>query len=403
MAVVACGGADAQDPQVRGCRRRPSHREGEKAEEGLVSPTSARHAGIRRNSSSYALLLRLEAAGPEWRGVQGVSEAGGSSRKASLKGGDASEACPPAARPGPAEQLCRPSQHRREEQHDQFVKSAELRDAPSFPRILCVTRRHMRKHKYVDIFGEFHLDLIQKFGGAPIIIPRTTKTIEQLAEYLPMDGLVIAEGNDLSDDILLKYGCSLPERLSEEAAKEYAGDTELDVSKDVLEFNLLRFALATGVPILTFCRGSQMLSCLRGGSLIGDIATQTGSKIQHLRDCDAADYDSFRHPIEVKPNTPIAEWFADSLPNGATELLVNSYHHQACKDLGSDLVPMAHAPDGIIEAFYDPSYSPAEGQFVVGLQFHPERMLEDYPGCERCYESFLQASHAYKAAQDASV
>ena len=58
-------------------------------------------------------------------------------------------------------------------------------------------------------------------------------------------------------------------------------------------------------------------------------------------------------PIEVKPNTPIAEWFADSLPHGATELSVNSYHHQACYPLGSNLVPMAHAPDGIIEAFYD--------------------------------------------------
>ena len=162
----------------------------------------------------------------------------------------------------------------------------------------------------------------------------------------------------------------------------------------------MRFALTAGVPILTFCRGSQMLNCMRGGTLIGDIESQTSSNIKHLRDSSEADYDSFRHPIEVKRATPLADWFADSLESSNT-LMVNSYHHQASKDLGWSLVPMAHSPDGIIEAFYDPRYDPKAGHFVVGLQFHPERMLEDYPGCKRCYESFLEACRAYKATQDA--
>ena len=70
---------------------------------------------------------------------------------------------------------------------------------------------------------------------------------------------------------------------------------------------------------------------------------------------------------------------------------------------------MAFSPCGLIEAFYDPdAYSPGEGKFIVGLQFHPERMrhvpddecteanLEmnsescvfDYPGCPRAYQVY---------------
>ncbi|CAE7239584.1 GAT1_2.1 [Symbiodinium natans] len=161
-------------------------------------------------------------------------------------------------------------------------------------------------------------------------------------EYLPMDGLVIAEGNDLSDDILKKYGCSLPERLTGEAAKKFASDTEMDVSKDELEFALMQFALAAGVPILTFCRGSQMLNVMRGGTLIGDIESQTDSKIKHLRDSSEPDYDSFRHPISVKPKTPLAEWFADSLgqhgdPDTLMDARLNRLARWPCLDMLSAL------------------------------------------------------------------
>jgi len=268
------------------------------------------------------------------------------------------------------------------------------------PRVLMVSRRHFRKNKFVDIVGEYHLDLVQDCGAVPIVIPRTVKTVFSLAEYLPMDGLIIAEGNDMSDDVLQKYGCKVPGRLEGESAQKYASDTEFDVSKDELEFALLRFALSVGCPVLTFCRGCQMLNALRGGTLIGDIETEVGSDILHLRESGATDYDSFRHPIRVVPNTPLAEWFADSL-QGTHELHVNSYHHQGVKDLGSNLAPMAYAPDGVLEGFFDSDYDPKAGRFAVGLQFHPERMLSDYAGCAEVYRAFGEACHAYQSKQEA--
>ncbi|CAK9074272.1 Putative glutamine amidotransferase GAT1_2.1 (Class I glutamine amidotransferase) (GAT1_2 domain-containing protein 1) [Durusdinium trenchii] len=352
---------------------------------GELRRQNSKAASLRRSDSSYVLLRRLEEAGAEWRDVDNLSDDQSHSPDTDVAMDASTSPC-----------------KRLEVERDRFVKLTEFGPVPTFPRILCVSRRYLRKNKYVDITGEYHIDLIQDFGGAPIILPRTTRTIQQLCEHLPMDGLVIAEGNDLSDDILLKYGCNIPERLTGEAAQKFASDTEMDVSKDELEFALMRFALAAGVPILSICRGSQLLNCMRGGTLIGDIESQTSSTIKHMRDSSEPDYDSFRHPIKVEPNTPLAEWFADSLGKHGDPnmLMVNSYHHQASKDLGWSLVPMAHSPDGIIEAFYDPRYDPKAGQFVVGLQFHPERMQSDYPGCVRCYQSFLEACSAYKASRD---
>lgn len=345
---------------------------------------------ISRKDSDCATLLQLHAAGPDWRTAEIIIPTVAKQEEVDT------EREPKGL---PEESPVSLAQRRR-------LEKTKLQDILNLsrpfrrpPRVLYVSRRYLRKNKYVDIAGEYHLELIQDFGGMPVLIPRTTNTLYHLAEYLPMDGLVIAEGNDMSDDILLKYGCQVPGRLDSEAAQKYAGDTEFDLSKDELEFALMRFALAAGCPILTFCRGCQMLNVMRGGTLIGDIDTEVNGGIAHLRDSGDPDYDTFRHPINVVPSTPLAEWFADSLSD-TNELQVNSYHHQACKTLGDGLVEMAKAPDGITEAFCDTDYAPAAGRFVVGLQFHPERMLSDYPGCGRVYHEFGRACHAYKARQE---
>ena len=266
-------------------------------------------------------------------------------------------------------------------------------------RILCVARQYQRKSKWVDFVGELHLDLIQEFGGAPIIVPRTVRTLSSLLEYFPMDGLLVAEGSDISDEVLKKYNCSLPKRLAGSAAEQFASETHFDTSKDDLECALMRYALMIECPVLGICRGSQMLNVLRGGTLYGDLAAETGTTIEHLQP-DGLTYDTFRHSIQVHGNTPLAHWFHESIADKGGELRVNSYHRQGSKELGTGLQEMARAADGIIEAFYDQKYDPKMGHFVIGLQFHPERMLEDYPGCKRVYETFLRASSNFRQRAD---
>ncbi|KAL0446851.1 UNVERIFIED_CONTAM: putative glutamine amidotransferase GAT1 [Sesamum latifolium] len=114
-------------------------------------------------------------------------------------------------------------------------------------------------------------------------------------------------------------------------------------------------------------------------------------------------YDGHRHVVRLVENTPLHEWFKDCLENGKTEISVNSYHHQGVNRLAQRFVPMAFAPDGLIEGFYDPdAYNPDEGKFIMGLQFHPERMRDqesdvfDYPGCAAAYREFVKAVIAYE-------
>jgi Predicted glutamine amidotransferases len=56
---------------------------------------------------------------------------------------------------------------------------------------------------------------------------------------------------------------------------------------------------------------------------------------------------------------------------GKDILQVNTLHHQAVKDLGSGLIPMAVAPDGLIEA------AQLQGKrFVWAVQWHPEYLFK---------------------------
>lgn len=236
------------------------------------------------------------------------------------------------------------------------------------PRILITCRRHLRKGRWVDFVGDFHLDLILRYGGIPIMVPRVPETLDVLDDLEPMDGLVIAEGEDIHPS---RYGGRPipPDRMEDP-----------DLEKDAIEFELVRRAIERKVPYLGFCRGSHLLNVACGGTLHADVMSDRGTTLPHI-DKDPARYDAYRHPIRIEAGTPLAEWF------GAGELSVNSYHHQGVKDLAPRFKPMAWAPDGLLEGFYDPAHP-----FRMGLQFHPERMQGDHPGCVKVYEAFLRAS-----------
>jgi gamma-glutamyl-gamma-aminobutyrate hydrolase PuuD len=218
----------------------------------------------------------------------------------------------------------------------------------------------------VDVVHENHIELILRFGGVPVLIPRVPGTELVLDEYGPMHGLLLVEGEDISPS---RYGGDPipPERMQDP-----------DPSKDEIEFALIRKALDSGAAYLGICRGLQILNVARGGDLMADVQAGLGSGFPHI---DQDNYDAHRHPLEILPGTPLARWFGDG------PVQVNSYHHQGVRRLGKGLQAMARSPDGLVEGLYDPSHP-----FRVGLQFHPERMLGDYPGCAAVFRDFLRAA-----------
>lgn len=271
------------------------------------------------------------------------------------------------------------------------------------PRVLIVSRRTVRKNKFVDFVGEYHLDLIVGYGAVPVIVPRVAGVHALLDSFEPIHGVLLCEGEDVDPSLYESADASLSPEQLEAVRRLHASDAAVDREKDSIELRLARRCLERNIPYLGICRGSQVLNVACGGSLYQDVEHELAEaqqvQVQHI---NYADYDDHRHPVRVVPGTPLHEWFAGDLADGA-RLMVNSYHHQGVRRLAQRFVPMAFAPDGLVEAFYDPAaYSPGEGRFIMGLQFHPERMRRpgsdefDYPGCARAYQEFVRAVVAYQ-------
>jgi gamma-glutamyl-gamma-aminobutyrate hydrolase PuuD len=238
----------------------------------------------------------------------------------------------------------------------------------SRPVVLVPARRTIRKNKYIDYVGELHLELLIRLRILPLMIPVVEGTPACLPQYWErMRGLLLVEGEDVE-----------PRRYK--AQKENAEYLEkTHPLKDEIEIRLIRRALRHRLPILGICRGSQLVNVVCGGTLYGDVQKEKKSRLKHI---DYHHYDTYRHRIAVVPGSPLDQWYAEPA------LRVNSYHHQGIRGLASRFKPMAFAEDGLVEAYYDP-----KARFVVGLQFHPERMLPEYPGNLRVWEAFASAVH----------
>jgi gamma-glutamyl-gamma-aminobutyrate hydrolase PuuD len=237
------------------------------------------------------------------------------------------------------------------------------------PEVLVVTRRTARRTRYVEYVGEAHLDLLARLKILPIIVPSIEGVLPMLPQYRErMSGLLLVEGEDIE-----------PKRYAAEKANfHYLEKTH--PLKDEIELRLLRHALRRHLPVLGICRGNQLINIVSGGTLFGDVRKEKRSKLLHI---DPEHYDAYRHKISVVPGTPLERWY------GERTLRVNSYHHQGVRKLAKRFQPMAYAEDGLIEAYYDPCE-----KFLVGLQFHPERMLKEYPGNFRLWQAFAAAVHA---------
>ena len=236
------------------------------------------------------------------------------------------------------------------------------------PVVLVSARRTIRKNKFIDYVGELHLELLIELRTLPLIVPVVDGMPACLPQYMEqMDGLLLVEGEDVE-----------PKRFKARKGNyEYLEKTH--PLKDEIEVRLLRDALRRKIPILGICRGSQLLNVVSGGTLYGDVQKEKGTHRPHI---DYHNYDTYRHPVAVTPGTPLARWYRRK------NLRVNSYHHQGIRDLAPRFSPMAHADDGLIEAYHDPA-----ADFLVGLQFHPERMLKEYAGNREVWKSFANAVH----------
>jgi putative glutamine amidotransferase len=162
-------------------------------------------------------------------------------------------------------------------------------------------------------------------------------------------GLVLAGGEDVE-----------PGRYGEDEIPE--AQVYFTPKRDEMELALLAGARDAGVPVWGVCRGIQMLNVFLGGTLWQDLALQLPTQVLHqLSNPD----DALIHAVKVDDPT-----VSLGLVLAHETALVNSRHHQGVKDLGEGLVPVGHAPDGLVEAVYLES----ESWWVRAVQWHPENL-----------------------------
>jgi len=154
--------------------------------------------------------------------------------------------------------------------------------------------------------------------------------------------------------------------------------------RDTLELRLIELALKRKMPVLGICRGHQLLNVSLGGSLYVDIPTDISSITMHQ--CD--DWENCYHNVLVFPNSLLGNI------SGVEKGVVNSNHHQAVDRLAEGLRVLAISEDGLIEsiAWSDSLRKP----FLLGVQWHPERMDTLSPLSVPIAERFLKEAMKFK-------
>jgi putative glutamine amidotransferase len=147
--------------------------------------------------------------------------------------------------------------------------------------------------------------------------------------------------------------------------------------RDEMETYFFREAINQNFPILGICRGLQMINVLLGGTLYQDIPSETESQINHNMQ---APYDRVCHQVELMPGTGFHQLIQ------VEDMGVNSYHHQAVKDLGEGLEVMAVAEDGIVEAVSLPLK-----KFVWAVQWHPEYDHKTNDSSQLIFKAFVDS------------
>ncbi len=181
---------------------------------------------------------------------------------------------------------------------------------------------------------------VKEAGGVPIIIP--VGTPELAKTYISM-----------IDKLILSGGQNVDPRYYGESRAIDCNDYNLE--RDEFEFALVKEALAQKKPIFAVCRGMQLLNVALGGTLNQEVKNHWQSE-----------YQGTHHEITVVKDSRVSRL----LKNGSR---INSIHRQSVKHLAPDLKATAHDPrDGTIEA-----YEGKNGAPLLGLQWHPELLLEN--------------------------
>lgn len=216
--------------------------------------------------------------------------------------------------------------------------------------------------------SRYNTEAILRAGGIPFVIPYTVdaEVIREISEKV--DGLLLTGGGDID-----------PTLFGEEPLP---GLGSITPERDLMEIAISRNMMEADKPIFAICRGCQILNIAAGGDMYQDLYTQRDHLLQHSQVAPKS------HPSHT---VKAADGSLLSRIAGTTSFKVNSFHHQAVRELAPGFLLTATTQDGVVEAFES-----TEHRFIMGVQWHPETMIDSDEISRKLFHAFVEASAGVK-------
>ena len=235
-----------------------------------------------------------------------------------------------------------------------------FRPAESLPRIGISANRKDGQ----TCLAETYIQSVIQAGGAPVVIPATTDLRVLTAVVQDLDGILMSGGGDIN-----------PLFVGEEPLPALQ---DVDTLRDRYDLLLIRLASNRQIPLMGICRGHQMLNAVFGGTLYQDIYSQADTDV--IKHSQKMAREEASHTVHLEDGCVIA---------------VNSFHHQAVKDVAPEFVQTAVAPDGINEGMRHPEKS------VFSIQWHPEAMaIHGDEEAQALFNHFIEEARIFRQAKE---
>jgi putative glutamine amidotransferase len=212
---------------------------------------------------------------------------------------------------------------------------------------------------------------VRSAGGESVVIAANASNSE-IAQAVKSCDAVLLPGSPADVD---------PEKYG---AQRHPRTAPADAFRDNADELLLQDAYNMRKPVLGVCYGLQSLNVWRTGTLDQELP----AGIKH----DAGSRVAEVHQVHIDPRSRLAGILRDAgaLPRGRELAMpVNSSHRQALKTLGDGLRLAAWCPDdGVKEAVE----GTAPDQFVLAVQWHPERTYQSDVASQAIFHAFVQAA-----------
>jgi len=246
---------------------------------------------------------------------------------------------------------------------------SELKITP--PRI-AIPVPHSGDREYAERSLPQYEDAVRGAGGEPVRI-ELDQTPVQVMQQIERCDAVLLPGSRADVD---------PQKY---CAGRHEKTAPADAKRDVVDELLLRDAYKMDKPVLGICYGLQSLNVYRAGTLVQHIE----SAINHSAGRAVAK----AHTVKIEPESKLAK-----IVGVIQAVAVNSSHHQSADAAGDGLRVVARsAEDGIVEALE----GTAPGHFVLAVQWHPERSVNDGPevaeSAKAIFRAFIEAARTKHA------